>query len=151
MRFQFKGKRKHKDLWIVIIIITILLLYTYYEANFGKKRRLQQSESLSSCLVNVPLPNQTSPLSGQFPNDSGRTSSYHWIVGYIFSYYSPCSNDTTVPDRHPGTNHSSSSYPTIIADCNGLAMFGSCCAFPIIDRVHRSIQLYIRADQYIFP
>lgn len=45
MRFQFKGKRKHKDLWIVIIIITILLLYTYYEANFGKKRRLQQSES----------------------------------------------------------------------------------------------------------
>ena len=37
MRFQFKGKRKHKDLWIVIIIITILLLYTYYEANFGKK------------------------------------------------------------------------------------------------------------------
>ena len=35
MRFQFKGKRKHKDLWIVIIII--LLLYTYYEANFGKK------------------------------------------------------------------------------------------------------------------
>ena len=48
MRFQFKGKRKHKDLWIVIIIITILLLYTYYEANFGKKRRLQQSESLSS-------------------------------------------------------------------------------------------------------
>ena len=45
--------------------------------NFGKKRRLQQSESLSSCLVNAPLPNQTSPLSGQFPNDSGRTSSYH--------------------------------------------------------------------------
>ena len=77
MRFQFKGKRKHKDLWIVIIIITILLLYTYYEANFGKKRRLQQSESLSSCLVNAPIPNQTSPLSGQFPNDSGRTSSYH--------------------------------------------------------------------------
>ena len=38
MRFQFKGKRKHKDLWIVIIIITILLLYTYYEANFGKKK-----------------------------------------------------------------------------------------------------------------
>lgn len=48
MRFQFKGKRKHKDLWIVIIIITILLLYTYYEANFGKKRRLQQSESLGT-------------------------------------------------------------------------------------------------------
>lgn len=40
MRFQFKGKRKHKDLWIVIIIITILLLYTYYEANFGKKKKI---------------------------------------------------------------------------------------------------------------
>ena len=76
MRFQFKGKRKHKDLWIVIIIITILLLYPIMKRT-GKKRRLQQSESLSSCLVNAPLPNQTSPLSGQFPNDSGRTSSYH--------------------------------------------------------------------------
>ena len=62
MRFHFKGKRKHKDLWIVIIIITILLLYTYFDAKFGKNRRVQQSDSLSSCLVNALLGNQTSPF-----------------------------------------------------------------------------------------
>lgn len=77
MKFRFKGKRKHKDLWIVIVIIIILLLYTYYEANFGKKRRLQQSEPISSCLVNAPPSKPDFPLSGQFPNDSGRASSYH--------------------------------------------------------------------------
>lgn len=57
MRFHFKGKRKHKDLWIVIIIITILLLYTYYEANFGKKEDYNKANPIfmfSKCSPSKP-------------------------------------------------------------------------------------------------
>ena len=37
MRFHFKGKRKHKDLWIVIIIITILLYIPIMKRTSEKK------------------------------------------------------------------------------------------------------------------